>query len=167
VPEVATIRAARPTDETTLVGMLYLLADFPIPRWRTARQIADADLRILLEALHRPDPATSILVAEDPPGTAVGFVFATTRQDYFTGRPHAHIEVLAVRPAAQGRGIGRTLIGAVEDWARRRGHAHVTLNVFADNTRARTVYQRLGYLAETVHYVKPLEPGGPPGKGPP
>jgi GNAT superfamily N-acetyltransferase len=164
---VATIRAARPADEAMLVGMLPLLADFPVPRWRTARQIADADLRILLEALRRPDPATSILVAEDPPGTVVGFAFATTRQDYFAGRPHAHIEVLAVLPAAQGRGVGRALIGAVEEWARSRGHANVTLNVFAENTRARAVYHRLGYLAETVQYVKPLEPGGRPGKGPP
>ena len=164
---MATIRVARPADEATLVGMLHLLADFPVPRWRTARQIADADLRILLEALHRPDPTTSILIAEDPPGTVVGFVFATTRQDYFTGRPHAHIEVLAVQPLAQGRGIARALIDATEAWARGRGHASVTLNVFADNTRARTVYQRLGYLAETVHYIKPLEPGSAPEKEPP
>lgn len=159
---MALIRPARRSDEATLLGMLPLLADFPVPPWRTARQIADADLRVLREALHHPGPETSILVAEDTPGSVTGFIFATTRQDYFTGRPHAHIEVLTVRPEAQGRGVARALVGAVEEWARSRGQASVTLNVFARNERARTVYERLGYAPETTHYIKPL---GPPGAG--
>jgi hypothetical protein len=29
-------------------------------------------------------------------------------------------------------------------------------NVFANNQRARSVYERLGYAPETLHYVKPL-----------
>jgi len=144
--------------------MLELLADFPVPHWRTARQIADADLRILLEALHHPDRESSILVAEDGPGSVAGFVFTTTRLDYFTGRPHAHIEVLTVLGPAQGRGIARALLEAAEGWAKGLGHSQVTLNVFANNTRARAVYERLGYLPETVHYLKPLEPGSAPGK---
>jgi GNAT superfamily N-acetyltransferase len=140
--------------------MLDLLADFPVPPWRTARQVADADLRILLQALHHPDPESSILVAEDGPGSVAGFVFTTTRQDYFTGKPHAHIEVLAVLGPAQGRGIARALLEAAETWARDRGHSNVTLNVFANNHRARAVYERLGYRPETLHYLKPLGPDG-------
>jgi len=159
MPETATIRPARPADEATLLGMLHLLAEFPVPFWRTARQIADADLRVLLEALHHPDAESSILVAEDPPETVAGFVFTTTRRDYFTGLAQAHIEVLIVLDAARGRGIARSLIGAVEEWARGRGHANVTLNVFANNSRARAIYERLGYRPETVHYIKPLDAG--------
>jgi GNAT superfamily N-acetyltransferase len=154
---MAAIRPARPTDEATLLGMLHLLAEFPVPLWRTARQIADADLRILLQALHHPDSDSCILVAEDPPETVAGFVFATSRQDYFTGRLQAHIEVLIVLDAARGRGLAKTLIGAVEEWAMGRGHASVTLNVFANNSRARSIYERLGYRPETVHYIKPLD----------
>jgi hypothetical protein len=30
--------------------------------------------------------------------------------------------------------------------------------VFAQNTRARAVYERLGYGPETIRYVKPLDP---------
>jgi GNAT superfamily N-acetyltransferase len=159
MPDVATIRPARPADESTLLGMLPLLAEFPVPFWRTAQQIADADLRILLHALHHPEPGNSVLVAEEPPDTIAGFVFAVTRQDYFTGRPQVHIEVLIVLDAARGRGIARALIGAVEEWARSRGNANVTLNVFANNARARSIYERLGYRPETVHYIKPLDAG--------
>jgi ribosomal protein S18 acetylase RimI-like enzyme len=158
------IRPARQADEATLLGMLHLLADFPVPDWRTARQIADADLRILLEALHHPDPRSSILVAEDVPGSVAGFVFTTTRQDYFTGKLHAHIEVLTVLGPAQGRGVARALVDAAETWALGQGYSHVTLNVFANNSRARAVYERLGYMAELVHYLKRLEPRDSPGK---
>jgi GNAT superfamily N-acetyltransferase len=162
---MTTIRPARPADETILLGMLDRLAEFPVPHWRTARQIADADLRILRHALHEPDPATSVLVAEEPPGSVAGFVFTTTRQDYFTGLAHAHVEVITVRESAQGRGIARALMEAAEAWARSRGHGHVTLNVFAANTRARAVYERLGYQPETLHYIKPLGPANSSGKG--
>jgi ribosomal protein S18 acetylase RimI-like enzyme len=151
------IRTARPEDEALLVDMLPLLSDFPLPGWRTARQVAEADRKILVEALHHPGPECSIFVGEEPAGVVAGFVFSTTRQDYFTGKPHAHIEVLTVLDSARGRGVARSLILAAEGWARARGYANVTLNVFANNTRASEVYHRLGYSPETVHYIKPLD----------
>jgi ribosomal protein S18 acetylase RimI-like enzyme len=154
---MARIRAARPADEATLLGMLPLLADFPVPNWRTARQVADADLKILVQALRHPEPECSIFVGEEPEGVVAGFVFSTTRQDYFTGKPHAHIEVLTVLDSARGKGVARSLIEAAENWARERGYSNVTLNVFANNTRASGVYHRLGYSPETVHYIKPLD----------
>jgi len=161
---VAQIRPARLEDEATLLAMLPLLADFPIPDWRTSQQIADADRHLLLDALHHPDPGNCVLVAEDPPGTVGGLLLATTRNDYFTGHPQAHIEVLTVTDAARGRGIARGLIEAVERWAGDRGYDNVTLNVFARNERASSVYQRLGYAPETVHYIKPLDRRGTRGE---
>lgn len=161
---MSALRPARPADAPALVALLPGLADFPVPGWRTARQIADADTRILLEALAHPDPGTLVLLAEGPGGTVTGFIFATTRQDYFTGTPHAHIEVLVVSDAARGQGLARTLIGAAERWARDRGYPSVTLNVFDRNSRARAVYERLGYAPETLHYIKPLDPAGTRGE---
>ena len=154
---MATIRAARPDDEPALLGMLPLLADFPLPAWRTARQVADADRQILLQALRHPDPECPVFVGEEPEGVVAGFVFSTTRRDYFTGKPQAHIEVVTVLHSARGKGMARSLIQAAEDWARERGYSNVTLNVFANNLRASAVYQRLGYSPETVHYIKPLD----------
>ena len=116
---MASIRPARLADEATLLAMLPLLADFPIPDWRSNRQIADADRHLLLEALHRPDPGICVLVAEDPPESVAGLLLATTRKDYFTGRPHAHIEVLTVKDEVRGRGIARGLIEAAERRATR------------------------------------------------
>jgi ribosomal protein S18 acetylase RimI-like enzyme len=161
---MSTIRSARPADGAALLALLPHLADFPLPPWRTAAQVANADTRILLEALTRQDRTSCVLVAEDPDGSVAGFIFSTTRQDYFTGKPHAHIEVIVVREAARGRGLARRLIQATEAWARERGYANVTLNVFASNQRADSVYQRLGYQPETVHYIKTLDLGATRGE---
>ena len=152
-----TIRPARPDDESFVIALTPLLADFPLPAWRTADEIARSDHPILREALDGSLRDAAILVAElAPDGMRAGYVFATTKHDYFTHASHAHVEVLVVDPAAQGRGVARALMHAIEGWARQCGYTWVTLNVFDRNTRARALYDRLGYAPETTHYRKAL-----------
>ena len=152
-----TIRPARRDDEAFLLKLLPRLADFPLPAWRTAAEIARGDRQILLDALHGRLEHSVILVAESlPAGGRAGYVFATTKHDYFTRAAHAHVEVIAVEDGAERQGVARTLMDAVEQWAERRGYTWVTLNVFDRNTRAKGLYDRLGYLPETIHYRKDL-----------
>lgn len=151
------IRPARRDDEAFLVALLPRLADFPLPAWRTAGEIAQADQHLLHDALTGVLLHAAILVAESSPGgQGLGYVFATTRHDYFTRAAHAHVEILAVETAAEGHGVARALMQAIEHWAKGRGYACVTLNVFDGNTRAREMYDRLGYQPETIHYRKAL-----------
>ncbi len=152
-----TIRPARHDDEAFLLSLLPRLADFPLPAWRTAEEIARGDLQILLDALHGRVEHASILIAEfSPGGERAGYVFATTRHDYFTRAAHAHVEVIAVTPEAERRGVARALMDAIEQWAKRRGYKWVTLNVFDRNARARAFYDSLGYQPETIHFRKDL-----------
>jgi GNAT superfamily N-acetyltransferase len=65
-----------------------------------------------------------------------------------------------VTESAEGRGLGRALLEAAEEWARRQGYAHVTLNVFAANQAARGLYEHLGYRPEQVRYRKELRQDG-------
>jgi len=156
-PLPLTIRPARHDDEAFLVSLLPRLADFPLPVWRTAEEIARGDRQILLDALHGTLEHSAILVAElSPAGQRAGYVFATTKHDYFTRAAHAHVEVLAVEAGEERRGVARALMDAIEQWARRRGYAWVTLNVFDRNSRAKALYDSLGYELETVHYRKAL-----------
>ena len=156
-PLPLSIRSARHDDEAFLLSLLPRLADFPLPEWRTADEIGDGDRPLLLEALHGRIEHAAILVAElSPGGERAGYVFATTKHDYFTRAAHAHVEVIAVTREAERRGVARLLMEAIEQWARRRGYRHLTLNVFDRNTRAKALYDSLGYEVETVHYRKTL-----------
>ena len=66
------------------------------------------------------------------------------------------MSVLVVAETAEGLGVGRLLLEAADTWAREQGLAMLTLNVFTGNVRARAVYERLGYMPETLRYVKTL-----------
>jgi ribosomal protein S18 acetylase RimI-like enzyme len=157
---MVTIRPAVPSDEAALLALTPRLAAFALPAWRTAGEIAAADHRILLDALHRPEGSTSILVASAGEPGLLGYVFSSSRTDYFTGERHGHVEVLTLAPEAEGRGLARRLMEAAESWALGRGYRRMTLNVFATNTRARGLYDRLGYGEEIMRYVKDLPAGG-------
>jgi ribosomal protein S18 acetylase RimI-like enzyme len=145
-----------PSDRSFILGITPRLAQgFELPPWRTEREIVDAESATLERALRPGTERAALLVAEDTEGRPGGYVYVNVETDYF-GRTHAHIEILAVSSAAEGRGAGRTLVEAAEEWARSERLDLITLNVFANNQRARSVYQRLGYAPETLHYVKPL-----------
>ena len=97
-----------------------------------------ADDAIMLADLHQPLPANFFVIAERA-GLRAGFAFASSRQDYFTGERHAHVETMAVEAGQEGQGVAGALLAACEEWGRRRGDAFVTLNVWTQNRRARGV----------------------------
>lgn len=110
-----------------------------------------------LEAFFTAPPATStLLIAELPDGTRVGFVYLEELRDYFTLVAHGHVGMLVVNEDAEGRGIGGALMRAAEAWARERGYRTLTLTVFGTNHAAQAIYQHLGYGLETLRYVKTL-----------
>lgn len=150
------VRPARPSDRTFILGITPRLAQsFELPSWRTVREVVEAESAALEAALRSGGERTALLVAETAGGEPGGYIYVHPETDYY-GRTHAHIGILAVSSAAEGRGAGRALIEAAEEWARAEALDIISLNVFASNQRARSVYERLGYAPETLHYAKPL-----------
>ena len=150
-----TLRPAQPRDLAFLLSLAPRLAEFGLPDWRTGAQVVEAERRALARAVETASPDAPIFIAEEG-GSPAGFVYVEMQTDFFTGRPTAHVSILAVTDAAQGHGIGAALLDAAEVWARARECSFISLNVFPQNTRARNVYERLGYGLETLRYVKPL-----------
>lgn len=64
---------------------------------------------------------------------------------------------LHVRADSRGGGIGTALVAAAEAWMRACGHARLSIGVAVDNSAARRLYERLGYVAtgefSTVTYA--------------
>jgi ribosomal protein S18 acetylase RimI-like enzyme len=55
---------------------------------------------------------------------------------------------LAVTPARQKSGLGRTLMEAAESWCRARGVPKLMLLVRPENGQVRSFYERIGYEEE-------------------
>jgi GNAT superfamily N-acetyltransferase len=150
------IRPAGLADRDFIVSLLPRLVEFGPPPWRDSRQMTAADASLVDEVLRVRPPDDALLIAEDGCHTPLGYIHLNTGRDYITGEEHDHISNLAVVRAGEGRGVGRALLAATEDWARGRGYRLLTLNVFVANRRAREVYEKLGYGEETVKCVKKL-----------
>ena len=63
-----------------------------------------------------------------------------------TGSPlGAHLARLAVRPEAQGRGLGAALVGDLIDRILNSGGSRLTVNTQADNAASLALYHKLGF----------------------
>jgi GNAT superfamily N-acetyltransferase len=93
----------------------------------------------------RPDAPT--FVADD--GAVRGFVHTgPLRDDDLPSAGRAEIYTVYVHPDAWGRGIGRSLMAAVDEFWRPRGVVELCLWVFEGNDGARAFYERLGWIAD-------------------
>jgi len=77
---------------------------------------------------------------------------------YF-GDDHAHLNLLAVRPAWQRSGIGRHLVRWLEESALVAGVGTIRLELRASNRGARRFYEKLGYaeVARVPDYYAGVE----------
>lgn len=69
------------------------------------------------------------------------------------------IDGIAVSRGARGQGVGSALLAALCDEARRRGYASIRLEVIDSNWRARSLYERKGFVAtgtERLGLLRPL-----------
>jgi GNAT superfamily N-acetyltransferase len=153
----ARVREARPDDRAFVMDAAERLGEFGPPPGRTAGEIVEGETRTLARHFAAPSALEALLLAEDPSGRRLGFVFLESAVDYFTGEAHGHVGILAVAKSAQGTGAGKALLAAAEAWSKARGFRRLTLNVFAGNRHAREVYEHVGFAAETLRYVKYLE----------
>jgi GNAT superfamily N-acetyltransferase len=150
------VRPAGPEDADFVLRLVPELVAFGPPRWRDTGQMIDTDRLVITRALRGAPDGATVLVAEDARGQRLGFIHLCGELDYYTRAECGHIADIVVTPEARGRGVGRTFVAAAERWARARGYSMLTLNVFVENSSARALYERTGFGAETVRYVKNL-----------
>jgi GNAT superfamily N-acetyltransferase len=134
------VREARITDATAvaeLSGMLGYPVDGGSMEERLGRA-GESDKRV-------------VFVAESE-GALVGWVEGAEHELLVTGRM-AEICGLVVAQGRRTSGIGRRLIEALEDWARRRGLDFVTVRSNAARTESHPFYERVGYARLKTQHV--------------
>ena len=151
------IRTARTGDLEFIVSLVSRLTDgFELPSWREPRQMNSVDAEVLSRVLSTNPPDAIIFIAEDENGVSLGFIHLNVSTDYYEHENHGHISDIIVAPNGEGRGVGKALMAAGEDWARNRGFKSLTLNVFGNNARARNLYEKIGYAEDMIKYRKEL-----------
>ena len=88
--------------------------------------------------------------------TGFGFIHVIAAEDFLTREPQGYVSDIAVTTDAEGTGVGQALMAAAEAWVREQGYRILTLETFAVNSRARSLFDRLGYQPETIRYAKTL-----------
>jgi GNAT superfamily N-acetyltransferase len=150
------VRSAVEHDRGFVLQLADRLVDgFDAPPHRTKPELIEGDRRALQQWFNSPPPGEAMLIAELD-GKPAGVAYLVTLVDYFSERPHAHLSVLAVDKAAEGKGVGSALLTASEQWARDRGSDRLTLSALVTNARARALYERRGFGGEYIRYVLPL-----------
>jgi GNAT superfamily N-acetyltransferase len=142
------IRDARPEDhdairEVTLAAYAEYAALMP-HLWEGYRQN-------ILATLGRPAPAAQLVAERD--GAIVGAVLLYPVAPALPGagaararRAEPEVRLLAVAPAARGRGVGAALMGACLRRARAWGAPALTLHTTGMMQAAIRVYERLGFV---------------------
>ncbi len=137
----ASIRAATPADAEALVSLLRVLftleSDFRPDDRRQRRGLA----RLLA------DPARCCVLVAERAGVPVGMATAQLVVSTAEGAASAWIEDVVVEARERGRGLGRRLLDALEEWARERGATRLQLLVDRENVPAARFYSRLGWRA--------------------
>jgi ribosomal-protein-alanine acetyltransferase len=99
-------------------------------------------------------PSAVLIVAEQD-GRCAGYALVFFRRQSRVARLYS----IAVEPARGGRGIGRALLAAAEDAARRRRVRLIRLEVREGNAAAIARYRKSGYV-ETGRRMRYYDDGG-------
>jgi aminoglycoside 6'-N-acetyltransferase I len=89
----------------------------------------------------------AVLLAEDPGGNVIGFAELSIRP-YAEGCSTdgvAFLEGWFVVPEARGRGVGRALVAAAEEWGRAQGCTEFGSDAEEDNHASAAAHRALGF----------------------
>lgn len=134
------------------------------PEWVRMRQMLwpEAPLDILEYDLDEilDDPRQEVFIASRADGRLVAFIEASLRE-YAEGcetSPIGYIEAWYVDETIRGQKLGREIMSAAEDWARKKGCTEMASDTWLDNEGSIGAHIKMGYheVERLVHFLKKL-----------
>jgi GNAT superfamily N-acetyltransferase len=126
-----------------VVTELLLALGYPSPSAEITRRIADANA----------SADTAVFVAESAKHV-VGVVSVHCLPLFHANGFLGRITSLVVSPESRQRGVGRLLVTAAEEFARKHGCARVELTSGDRRPDAHTFYESLGYRRTSQRFIK-------------
>lgn len=151
----AMIRLGRPGDEAAIAEMMATL--WPDGSLCEFREEASA----LIETGMCGTLAGAIVVALDESEMTIGFLQVGLRSHADgcdTSRPVGFVEGWFVRTESRGRGVGRALMRAAQEWCRARGCLELASDALLDNAESLRAHRAVGFevVDRCVHFRKRL-----------
>jgi len=137
------IREARPADAARLVELIDFLG----------HKIDEKSVRRNLAALKKTGELPLVATLDKQ---VVGLCGVSRRVAVHRPAPIGRISVLVVAEAAHGKGIGRLLVDAAEQWCRKQGCALVEVTSNDRRAQAHAFYRHLGYDRTSIRFAKEL-----------
>jgi GNAT superfamily N-acetyltransferase len=150
------IRRAAAPDYAAVLALVPRLTAFGPPAWRDSPSMTVTDLKVIEAALRATGENPQVLVAVSESDEVMGFVHVRSAIDYYTEREHGHVADIVVAERHEGRGVGRSLLSAAEQWTRDQGYDWLTIGVFPQNTRPLRMYEQFGFERDIAHLLKRL-----------
>ncbi|WP_066559183.1 GNAT family N-acetyltransferase [Croceicoccus bisphenolivorans] len=141
-PVISLANYSDPADAAALVALLDGYARDPMGG---GEPLSDKARVGLPDALAEHSGAFSLIARQD--GEPVGLANCFTGFSTFACAPLVNIHDIAVLPSARGKGIGRALMRAIAEEAKKRGACKITLEVLSGNEGAKALYASEGYAA--------------------
>lgn len=142
---MTTIRAAREGDATAIAELLAQLG-YP-------SSVASVPMRLAkLQA-----EGSVVLVAVNDRDEAVGVASAISYAALHTDTPVAYITALVTSENARGRGIGRRMASALEQWAHDRGCPRLSVTSGEHRLDAHAFYHQCGFSLTGRRFTKNLD----------
>lgn len=142
-PPSPMIREAKPADAAALVALVTFLG----------HAIDEKALRKNLAALKKAgEPPLVATLGKQVVGLCGLHRMMVPHRPKSVGR----ITVLVVAQEAQGRGIGKTLVEAAEDWLRGQGCGLVEVTSNDRRGEAHAFYRHMGYERSSIRFFKTL-----------
>ena len=135
----------RPADRADLLGVFRIEKAVFVQPWPYAAFERLLDAPAFLVAEGDGDVDGDRLDAAVDAGSVEGYVVADVTPNH--GRDIGHVKDIAVRPGAQGRGLGRRLLRAALTELAAAGATVVKLEVRETNNRAQALYDGEGFEA--------------------
>jgi ribosomal protein S18 acetylase RimI-like enzyme len=149
------VREAQEHDRSFIFELSPSLAEVAKLEWHTDDVVRKMHDDYISEMLAETSEPNVTFIAESN-NVQLGFIHVRTHKDGVSGETSGTIPLLAVAPTSQGLGVGKTLIGYAENWAKGLGCRLLHLEVFSNNRNAKGFYQNLGFQPEIIHMIKPI-----------
>ena len=130
------VRLATEDDAGEVARLIAAFRD-----WQGRHEPSDASIEASVRRL-LADPNTEYFVGGEPPAGVLQLRF---RHSVWTGTEDAHLEDLFVDETARGSGLGRALVDAALEHARKRGCARIELDANEANETALRLYRSVGF----------------------